>query len=816
MDNDSYTTSPSSYAEDEDDGLHQPENEENRHGLRTATDFQSLRGTAAAHGDTNYHGASTQRLPPLPYVVPNPQRPRGPPPNMDWMESQDPPTLNPCQNNFTEAPTTLTHSVTECREYYLQQIDPIVGTFGEFNLPIIRSTFPAVETEENNTTDAPPEDAFEAEAATPPVVTPGTLPPEFYRQHVPDSALPLISPPFAKPPPPTSVEDNTIVHLYVKATISIQVGMPDVAGLMKIHDLLEFQMEKQATIIVLPSKRRGGAENPITTRWTTQKPPRHVYPQYFQGYTAQPTPKSAESSKKQKGTPSKPPTGAPPASKPTSHVLAVRCCVSLKQCHISTLEHWIYMTNSKRSVITLEIDSLRSEFLEHVGWITGSHVNMNRAHWEHFIRNQLTQRVGFSFPFQLHMAPLIPPKEATTAEKNRQQPKRNGDPIQMWRVTTGLNSAQGLTQCLHKLFHEIWGGKLFGQDMHYIPTSASVTPEGRRTLWNLGKTWQDSTVTVKSFGLRPIHTRIPIDKDKYSPLQSLAFLLRRLHHPAGGPIFRAVEEREHPSHADSLIHGNGPVVYLLVHREHKWMADKIAADVFTALAYTHKSLNRELVYRPGYVSVAKQQSIANRQAETALAALSLKVDGNSPTPKTGWGSGRNPGTWSKERGTHNGPNAPTSKVPSPGPDWTPAPGMGWGTSTPREHEVPPSDTSQTTPQERLTKKPRISPLTTSKGVNSVSDTTVSSLSHVEQLRITQLEQQMLHMHRTLATLFPELPHFTATGPTPDTVSPPAEMPRKKQPPSPAPSTSPNNDVEMSPTDAPNTDPAKQAEVEEIE
>ena len=98
------------------------------------------------------------------------------------------------------------------------------------------------------------------------------------------------------------------------------------------------------------------------------------------------------------------------------------------------------------------------------------------------------------------------------------------------------------------------------------------------------------------------------------------------------------------------------------------MADKIAADVFTALAYTHKSLNRELVYRPGYVSVAKQQSIANRQAETALAALSLKVDGNPPTPKTGWGSSRNSGTWSKERGQHRETTAPTPTAPSPGPD----------------------------------------------------------------------------------------------------------------------------------------------------
>jgi hypothetical protein len=113
------------------------------------------------------------------------------------------------------------------------------------------------------------------------------------------------------------------------------------------------------------------------------------------------------------------------------------------------------------------------------------------------------------------------------------------------------------------------GGELFGQDMHYIPTSASNTPEGRSTLWNFGKTWQDSTVTVKSFGLQPLHNRIPLNEQGMSTLKSLAFLLRRLHHPEGGPIFRAVEERAHPSHANSLVHGDWPVVYLLVHREHK-------------------------------------------------------------------------------------------------------------------------------------------------------------------------------------------------------------------------------------------------------
>jgi hypothetical protein len=50
------------------------------------------------------------------------------------------------------------------------------------------------------------------------------------------------------------------------------------------------------------------------------------------------------------------------------------------------------------------------------------------------------------------------------------------------------------------------------------------------------------------------------------------------------------------------------------------MADKIAADVYIALAYTHKSLKRHLVYMAGYVSVATQQSIADIQAEKALAA----------------------------------------------------------------------------------------------------------------------------------------------------------------------------------------------------
>ena len=175
------------------------------------------------------------------------------------------------------------------------------------------------------------------------------------------------------------------MHIYLKATISIKVGTPDLAGLMKFHDFLDFQMEKNATIIVLTSKRRGGAESPITERWnTTSKPHRHVYPMYFQGYTTvQKQPKSAESAKKkQAGPPSKTTKGAPPTSSAatTSHIIAVCCCISIKQHYLDVLDAMAALNNTKGSIFTLEVDPIRSEFLDKSGWITGSHINMNRAH----------------------------------------------------------------------------------------------------------------------------------------------------------------------------------------------------------------------------------------------------------------------------------------------------------------------------------------------------------------------------------------------------------------------------------------------------
>lgn len=97
--------------------------------------------------------------------------------------------------------------------------------------------------------------------------------------------------------------------------------------------LVWWKFTTSSNINVRSSKRRGGVENPITERWnTTKKPPQHVYSMYFQGYTVQKQPKLAESAKKKQGLPNKTPKGAPPTpKKPTNHVLAVRCCISIKQ-----------------------------------------------------------------------------------------------------------------------------------------------------------------------------------------------------------------------------------------------------------------------------------------------------------------------------------------------------------------------------------------------------------------------------------------------------------------------------------------------------
>ena len=58
-------------------------------------------------------------------------------------------------------------------------------------------------------------------------------------------------------------------------------------GLMKIYDFLHYKVGSNVTILVLPSKRRGG--NEIITRWN-KSTNRSIFPIYFQGYILPKTP----------------------------------------------------------------------------------------------------------------------------------------------------------------------------------------------------------------------------------------------------------------------------------------------------------------------------------------------------------------------------------------------------------------------------------------------------------------------------------------------------------------------------------------------
>lgn len=161
----------------------------------------------------------------------------------------------------------LTQSVTECQEFHLTQLDPRFNSFGEFNLPTKHKVkVIAVDSEDEEPTDTNHAEAFVAETEDPPLITPGTLPPDFYHLHVPAAALSKRLPPFEKAAPPTSEEENRILHIYIKATRSIQVGMPDVAGLMKIHDFLEYQCP------ILKTSRRSGKSYHRTVEYNQETP----------------------------------------------------------------------------------------------------------------------------------------------------------------------------------------------------------------------------------------------------------------------------------------------------------------------------------------------------------------------------------------------------------------------------------------------------------------------------------------------------------------------------------------------------------------
>lgn len=687
--------------------------------------------------------------------------------------------------------------------------------FGEFNLPP-RPTPDVIDIPDSDDDDdshiehtdgkeynfSSDDDEEEDDEDTPSGPRLGALPPMFYRLNPPtrptteQGKIPIAQVKAEAATHP--IAERQIVHVYLLSVIHIKADMPDWPGLMKIYDFLHYKVGSNATILVLPSKRRGGDENPIITRWN-KSTNRSIFPIYFQGYTIPKTPLSATAEKKA-NTAAKNKTDSAIAK--AGRILKVRVCVSLQVFQLTALEKAIKVNTDPQ--FHVDLDSLRSEFIERVGWITGSHKAMNRTHWAHFIKAQLTHLVGACYELRLEIEALSPPKGASGNEKFRQyNPKKGTDPIQMWAVYTGKPSSNGLCSSLHSLFHTTWQDKLFGQDMQFLPTSTADSPDGKATMWQAAKAWQDTTVVVKSFGLCHIHDRIVLPTIPGLPepnSHSLAYYCRQVHQPGGPPLFRAIEETDVPTASDLLIHGHGPVVSFLVHKDDQRVAEMFAADVFNTLAYTNPRLQKAHVYRLGesYVPLAATQAVAEAEAAEALAALTLRVTGyaKDTTPYIL----DMPGTVSR--------------------------------ATPKTTAPNPLDTSMTPP--RSTKKQRVTGNAKHDYDFSTAESTaaVSSLTASESQRLIDLETQVKSLQegaaplatqdmgemlkRVLTAMFPNQAAYTAAifqnyGYSPDEpISPPR---------SPSQLTSPGTSYTMMDTDNPSIDeyhPTKQAEVDDDE
>ena len=446
------------------------------------------------------------------------------------------PTLKSSRRINTDA-TSNSLSVTRASQGTGAILD-----FGEFNLPP-RPTPDVINIPDSDDDDSHIEhtsnsddDEEDDEDDTPAGPCLGALPPMFYRLNPPtrpttdQGKIPMAQVKAKAAMHP--IAERQIVHVYLLSVIHIKADMPDWPGLMKIYDFLHYKVGSNVTILVLPSKRRGGDENPIITRWN-KSTNRSIFPIYFQGYILPKTPLSAAAEKKATTTAK---NKTDPAIK-AGRILKVRVCVSLQVFQLTALERAIKVNTD--SQFHVELDSIRSEFIERIGWITGSHKAMNRTHWAHFIKAQLTHLVGACYELRLEIEALSPPKGASGNEKFRQyNPKKGTDPIQMWAVYTGKPSANGLCSSLHSLFHTTWHDKLFGQDMQFLPTSTADSPDGKATMWQAAKVWQDTTVVVKSFGLCHIHDRIvlPAIPGLSEPNNhSLAYYCRQVHQPGGPP-----------------------------------------------------------------------------------------------------------------------------------------------------------------------------------------------------------------------------------------------------------------------------------------
>jgi hypothetical protein len=548
----------------------------------------------------------------------------------------------------------------------------------------------------------------------------GSLPPSFswFNNKTTDTS----STPHLKKIPMTQVkqeaathseDDRQVIHVYLQVSIEIKPDAPDWPGLMKVYDFLHFRVGPNASILVLPSRRKGGDENPILSRWT-KATNRSIYSVYFQGYTLPKTPTSTAADKK-KANKAKNTATAHTDNVNTvdtkGHTLHLRTCVSLHKFQLATL--YTAATTLQDQYLRLSIDPIRAEFVDKIGWLTCTHKFMNLAHWRHFIHTQLLQIVGSTYEFRIQMDSLTPPRSVSGNERYRQTHPKNGvDPIQMWGIYAARQSFAGISSTLHSLFHTKWKGKVFGQDMQFLPVSIGDTPDGLATIWTAAKTWQDSTYVVKSFGLRHIHDLVPLqdheaEEDTHTEPHSLAHYCRQIHPPGGPPLFRAVEERD-LTPSDILLHGPGPVAYFLIHKDNLRVAEQFAADVYNALAYTVHSLKPEHVYIQGsnYVPIAATKATVEAEAAEALAALTLRINGTPDTKALP----RNPDSAASTKTTASNP----------------------------------LDTPVTTPQ-RSTKKPRMfGHSNTSAQLPSSRDTTTatSSLTASEHQRIRELEEQV--------------------------------------------------------------------------
>ena len=88
--------------------------------------------------------------------------------------------------------------------------------------------------------------------------------------------------------------------------------------------------------------------------------------------------------------------------------------------------------------------------------------------------------------------------------------------------------------------------------MQFLHNSTGDTPEGKATMWQAAKTWQDSTVLVKSFGLVHLHDLNTMDDANE--------MSQKLNIPLHITAARSITLGDHPSSVQSK---NGKHLHLL-------------------------------------------------------------------------------------------------------------------------------------------------------------------------------------------------------------------------------------------------------------